>query len=217
MTHQGTSAASVFDAAKAIVESLHGLDPKQQEQAIRFASESIGVRAPSSQRREDKASTPEVPHTADTTHSTDIKQFTNAKSPKSDQQFAAVAAYFYRFEAPESDRKDAIDMDDLKDAARLVANRRVPGVSVLNNAKNAGYLDSAGRGKFKINTVGENLVAMTLPGNGADDSGARRRRKKKANKKVTPAKKKAHKKKTKKKVRKKNAVRKRTTRRKRTK
>ena len=33
----------------------------------------------------------------------------------------------------------------------------------LTNAKNAGYLDAAGSGKFKLSTVGENLVAITLP------------------------------------------------------
>ena len=32
----------------------------------------------------------------------DIRQFTAAKAPKSDQQFAVVVAYFYRFEAPEA-------------------------------------------------------------------------------------------------------------------
>ncbi|WP_425905918.1 hypothetical protein [Nitrobacter sp. TKz-YC02] len=37
----------------------------------------------------------------------------------------------------------------------------------LTNAKNAGYLDSAGSGKFKLSSVGENLVAITLPGDGA--------------------------------------------------
>jgi hypothetical protein len=38
----------------------------------------------------------------------------------------------------------------------------------LNNAKGLGYLDSPERGQFTINTVGENLVAMTLPGGVAE-------------------------------------------------
>jgi hypothetical protein len=37
----------------------------------------------------------------------------------------------------------------------------------LTNAKNAGYLDAVGNGKFKLSSVGENLVAITLP----NDSG----------------------------------------------
>lgn len=102
---------------------------------------------------------------------TDIKQFTASKAPKSDQQFAAVVAYFYRFVASEAERKDAITAEDLKDAARKVGRKR-PHRVTLNNAKNAGYLDAAERGNFKINTVGENLVAVTLPGNGGESGGS---------------------------------------------
>jgi hypothetical protein len=101
-------------------------------------------------------------------HSTDIKQFTAVKAPKSDQQFAAVAAYFYRFEASESARRDAIDANTLKEAARLAGRRQAKNWSfTLTNAKNSGYLDSAGAGQYRINSVGENLVAIALPG---DDS-----------------------------------------------
>ena len=55
----------------------------------------------------------------------------------------------------------------MKDAARLV-KRTQPRqwIMTLNNARNAGYLDSAGNGKFKLSSVGENLVAITLPSNG---------------------------------------------------
>ena len=44
----------------------------------------------------------------------------------------------------------------------VVAN---PG-KTLNNAKSLGYLDSSSPGEFTINSVGENLIAMTLPGGG---------------------------------------------------
>ena len=53
----------------------------------------------------------------------------------------------------------------------------------LTNAKNAGYLDAAGNGKFKLSSVGENLVAITLPGNGT--AGASRRSTKKSIRKST--------------------------------
>jgi hypothetical protein len=54
----------------------------------------------------------------------------------------------------------------------------------LTNAKNAGYLDSAGHGAYKINTVGENLVAVTLPGEGSErDAKSRAAKKKKPSKK----------------------------------
>jgi hypothetical protein len=61
----------------------------------------------------------------------------------------------------------------------------------LNNAKNVGLLDGGSEaGKFAVNTVGENLVAMTLPSQ--SDSSAKGKKTKKPKK---PAKKTARKKK----------------------
>jgi hypothetical protein len=99
----------------------------------------------------------------------DIKSFVDSKRPKSDVQFAAVVAYYYRFEAPVESRKDSVDAQALQEAARLAGRRRPPKpLATLNNAKNLGYLDSSERGQFRINSVGENLVAMTLPGGQAE-------------------------------------------------
>jgi len=94
------------------------------------------------------------------------------KAPKSDQQFTAVVAYFYQFEAKPAERKDAIDADVMKEAARLAGRAQVARWNMtLTNAKNAGYLDAAGNGKFKLSSVGENLVAITLPGDGGPGRG----------------------------------------------
>ncbi len=163
-----------FDAAKAIVDALTGLDPEQQERAIRFAGESVGLQtpgpkpaaaiAPATHLTADQGEAAFAPH-----RHMDIKEFTGSKAPKSDQQFAAVVAYYYRFEAPIEKRKDAINAEDLNTAARLVGRKRPANASyTLANAKNAGYLDAAGKGTFQINSVGENLVAITLPGNATE-------------------------------------------------
>ena len=99
----------------------------------------------------------------------DIKFFVDEKKPKSDIQFAAVVAYFYSFEAPQTNRKETITADELQEAARLAGWKRFDRPAVpLNNAINQGYLDRAGRGEFWLNAVGENLVAMALPGTGGD-------------------------------------------------
>lgn len=168
MSQQQTE-TSVFDAAKKIVEALKGLDKPSQALAIRFASESLGLSGIAPQPSAVPGPSPiSQPEFRGATHSTDIKQFTAAKAPQSDQQFAAVAAYFYRFEASESARKDTIDANTLKEAARLAGRRQAKNWAfTLTNAKNAGYLDSAGSGQYRINSVGENLVAIALPG---DDS-----------------------------------------------
>lgn len=194
-SNQPEASTSHFDAAKAIVDALSKLDKPSQALAMRFAAETLGLQlmsqsqqppAPASQL---PALTP--PGGGGATHSTDIKQFTMARAPKTDQQFAAVVAYFYRFEAPESERKETIDKDTLKEAIRLVGGRHQPRdpFATLNNAKNSGYLDSVGSGQFRINAVGENLVAMALPGNDTENSTRRRvpRKTKSANKKATKA------------------------------
>jgi len=190
-TQQANGKTSHFDAAKAIVETLKGLDKTAQALAMRFAAETLGLQSASATQTPAAAlvpgSTPALPPgSGGATHSTDIKQFTAVKAPKSDQQFAAVVAYFYRFEAPEAQRKDTIDADSLLEAARL-AGRKRPGNPrfTLNNAKNAGYLDVATTGKYRINSVGENLVAMALPGTGSESAPARSAGKKKIVKKKT--------------------------------
>lgn len=182
---QGQGKTTHFDAAKIIVETLQALDKTSQALAMRFAAETLGLQStPLTQPHatpNTAGSTPaSLPSDSGAPHSKDIKQFTAAKAPKSDQQFAAVVAYFYRFEAPEAQRRDTIDADSLLEAARL-AGRKRPGNPrfTLNNAKNAGYLDAAATGKYRINSVGENLVAMALPGNGSENTPARSNGKKK--------------------------------------
>lgn len=172
MSEEHPDAAKVFDAAKTIIETLKGLDKTHQERAIRFASEWLDLRSSSQSPASvvpagQPAAAPSAPSSQEThAHAKDIKQFVAEKAPRSDQQFAAVVAYFHKFVAPESLKKEAIGAKDLTDAARL-ADRKRPNkpLATLNNAKNSGYLDTTKPGKFRISTVGENLVAVTLPGN----------------------------------------------------
>ncbi|MGE0479680.1 MAG: hypothetical protein AB7Q17_04315 [Phycisphaerae bacterium] len=180
MSQQNAPGKTVFDVAKVIAEELKHLpDKQQQEQAIRYASDSLGLAAgwqpavspdplrEAGTKNPPQPGNPPVP-------APDIRTFTAEKAPKNDIQFAAVAAYYYRFLAPEQDQKDAINGTDLQDAARK-ADRRRPGnaAQTLRNAKNAGYLDSGGRGQFRINAVGENLVAVTLPGGSSEAPGGK--------------------------------------------
>jgi hypothetical protein len=118
----------------------------------------------------------------------------NGKSPKSDVQFATTVAYFYRFEAPPEQRRNEIDAAILQDACRLAGRDRFTNPRMtLNNAKNLGLLDSGSEaGKFTVNTVGENLVAMALPtqpDNSARSAKPRKPRKKPTGRKPTRKKK----------------------------
>ena len=165
-----TTTLSDFDVAKQVADQLTALDKDRQKRVLRWVAESLGLevgppRDGGGESARTPALTPPGTPTPSLSRSSDIKSFVESKSPKSDVQFAAVVAYYYRFEAPTADRKDTITADNLSDAARLASRRRPPNPGMtLTNAKNQGYLDSAERGQFRINSVGENLVAMTLPG-----------------------------------------------------
>lgn len=168
--------ADDFDIGKAIFDQLKDLPAERQQRVLRWVAEGLGVApgalalAPPPQPA-GGSHPPQVPPVSPpASPATDIKTFIAAKTPKSDMQFAAAVAYFYRFDAPPAERRDSIDGTALQEAARLAGRRRLSNPRVtLNNAKAAGYLDSSTRGEFTINSVGENLVAMTLPG-GADSS-----------------------------------------------
>ncbi len=160
-----------LDAAQKIVAELTGMKPEHQRLALKFSMETLGLQVPSTSAPELApavlAPQPPAATVSAAPHAKDIRSFTAMKSPKSDQQFTAVVAYFYQFEATPDKRKDLIDADVMKEAARLAGRPQVARWNMtLTNAKNAGYLDAAGNGKFKLSSVGENLVAITLPGDG---------------------------------------------------
>lgn len=95
----------------------------------------------------------------------DIRSFVAQKAPKTDLQLIPVVGYFYRFLAGGDEHKDSISAEDVKDACRK-AGRAIPkrAAQTLVDACAAGYMDRAERGRYAVNTVGENLVATVLPG-----------------------------------------------------
>ncbi len=173
---------SAFMAAEEIKGILDGREKAEQERILRWVNESLGLsglhEAASIQTPSAPASAEALPQTPTGPHGLaspasarpkDMKLFVAEKKPKSDLQFAAVVAYFHRFEAPEPSRKETISAQDLQEAARLSGWSRFRNPSVtLTNAVRQGYIDRAGRGELKLNAVGENLVAMALPGAGSD-------------------------------------------------
>ena len=172
------STKGIFDGAGEIAKVLENWSKDDQQRILRLVVEGLGLRDTSAEmlealeRGNKAASRGSAPRPA-----MDIRSFVDQKQPKSDVQFATVTAYYHRFEADESKRKDTITADDLQEAARLAQHDRFKEPYVpLQNAAIQGYLDRAGRGEFRINAVGENLVAMALPGgkeNGPDVSSRR--------------------------------------------
>jgi len=181
-----------YDAIRIVVETLDPFSADQQQRLLRWAQEKLGL-APTipGNPAAHQATSPLLPralHTPAHGTTTDIRTFMAAKSPKSDNQFAAAVAYYYKFEAPESQRKDTINKDDLVEACRMVQRKR-PGspAQVLVNTLAQGLLDKSERGQYRINSVGENLVAMVLPSQDGG-GGAKRPAKKAAKTKAKKAK-----------------------------
>lgn len=178
-----------LEAVRTLVTTLEKFDKNEQERIIRWAREKLGLvvtqvhsAAPPQLTKQ------QIPQTFQG-QAKDLKSFVNEKNPSSDMQFAVTVAYYYKFEAPENERKDSINSDILQDAARLSSRTRLknPGQTLINASFN-GMLDKAEeKGAYKINTVGENLVAMTLPQNSTTKKvqSSRKSTKKKTSSKTT--------------------------------
>lgn len=166
------SGKSVFQAAEEIQGILAGRDKAEQERILRWVNESLGISttpSPSSAATL-PATSPHAYH-GDEQHSPrariDVKTFYNSKKPKSENQVAAVLAYYLRFEAPKDERKETVTATMLDDASRKARGGVFKNaLKTLDNSARLGYFDRPARGEYKLNSVGENLVAMALPDKG---------------------------------------------------
>jgi hypothetical protein len=95
---------------------------------------------------------------------TDIRSFRNEKKPRSAKEMACVVAFYLKELAPDGERKESIaasDLDKYFKQAQFKLPQRM--AQLLPDAKGSGYFDSAARGEYKLNAVGYNLVAHSLP------------------------------------------------------
>jgi hypothetical protein len=155
-----------LEAVRVVVNALESFQKEDQKRIIRWASEKIGL-SKCQDIVEGNANIPPARNTQDSVVKfADIKTFIAEKSPKGFNHFAAAVAYYHHFKAPESERKESIDYKDILEACRTTDFERPKAPKqTLINAYTAGLFDRVGEGSFKLNSVGENLVAMGLPGN----------------------------------------------------
>lgn len=164
-----------LEAVRTIADALTPFESADQERIIRWAREKVGL-LPALEASPTVSTslppkpavvtglTPIIEATGKKGHT--IKSFIEEKDPKNDRQLAAVVAYYHAFEAPEEQRKNSITSQDIIEACRLAQKHRPKKSSqTLINAAHSGLLDKAEEtGAYKLNAVGENLVAMALPG-----------------------------------------------------
>jgi len=112
-----------LEAIRTVVKALEPFGPEDRERIIRWASEKLGMATHAAINVPTKPVEPasRIPAPSDptplaATTAKDICSFIATKQPRSDNQLAAVVAYFYHFEAPEAERKDSIGKEELVDA-----------------------------------------------------------------------------------------------------
>lgn len=93
-----------------------------------------------------------------------ISELVEEKKPRSAIEMAVLVAYYLSHKAPKGERKQTVSTDDLTTYFKI-ADFKLPKSPqyTLPNTKNAGYLNSAGGGEYKLNPVGYNLVVHSMP------------------------------------------------------
>jgi hypothetical protein len=117
-----------------------------------------------------------------------IKQFKEEKRPRSANEMAALVAYYLGNVVPSEQRKATVNIKDIETHFKIAGFPLPRQLRVmLPNAKNAGYFDLVGDGEYKLNAVGHNLVAHSMPRGGGTRSAKPSRRTKKSAAKGTRA------------------------------
>lgn len=174
-----TNTRTLGQAIDAMVEALRGLDEGQKTIAMKTVAEALGIRT----------DTPPKPFGGDAElsreHSTtsspaatmapgifppaaaDIRSLKNLKKPGTAQEMACVVAFYLQSLAPEEERKATVSGNDLDKYFRQ-ADFPLPTRmgQLLLDSRAAGYFEPAARGTYRLNPVGYNLVAHTLPRTG---------------------------------------------------
>lgn len=152
-----------------IVAALSALDDKARPTAVAAACAHLGIDASLVSPSESAGVQPPItpPPAATTHHQRDIRSLKDEIQPENAKEMACVVAYYMQQHAPTADRKDVVTADDMVKyfkQAHFPLPKRV--AQLLVDARHSGYFDLAERGAYRLNAVGYNLVAHTLPRQG---------------------------------------------------
>ena len=151
-----------------VVAALEPLDEAARMTAVRAACEHLEIAMPSNHSADTTAEIHSAPENVNpnlrVVPAADIRTLRTQKNPKSDIEMACIVAYYLESLATPDEQKPSIGKADVDKYFKQAGNK-LPKRSdmLLVNAKAAGYFDSSGRGKYKLNPVGHNLVVHTLP------------------------------------------------------
>ena len=176
------------EAVNLIERALDSLEPEAMAQVMFYLRGRLGATAtaiPASTTARE-----EHPDVDEKRQMLDIRSLKEEKSARTAVEMAVLVAYYLQDEAPESERKDSIGAADLRKYFKQ-AKHPLPSSlgNTLTSAKNAGYLEPVSHGQYRLNAVGYNLIAHSMPAAKASKKPARRRTTKKTAAKKSGAKK----------------------------
>jgi hypothetical protein len=175
--------ATELQAIKTIQETLEPLKPEVRARVMDYVFKVLGIEPLQAPLAWPSATPPALPGATTPPPggpgqpAQDILSLKEEKKPTTATQMIAVVAYYLAHGS--SPRQDYITADDVE--KYFIQGRfPMPGSKsqALVNTKNAGYLDAIDTGRYKLNSVGYNLVAHKMPRNGSTSapSGGKTRR-----------------------------------------
>jgi hypothetical protein len=182
-------------AISTIVDALRPLSEKERQRVLEYVAGRFGIpllEETASLPHSYPGTTAPVPQQVPLRIS-DIRSLKEAKAPKSANEMAALVAYYVSELAPADQRSKQINKGDIERYFKT-AGFRLPADAAftLVNAKNAGYLDTAGAGQYTLNPVGYNLVVHRMGADRDDQkrAGTAKKSSRRASKKATARRKK---------------------------
>lgn len=164
-----TKSKSLGQAIDEVIAALEGLDAQTRVTAVKAACEHLKIEgfANAAGKQDQRGSSGSGGGVNDAPPSSgilDIKTLKNEKQPGTAIEMACIVGYYLQNVAQGDERKAAIKGEDVDKYFRQ-AGYPLPKAKgqLLVDAKSSGYFDSAGVGAYKLNAVGYNLVAHSLP------------------------------------------------------
>jgi hypothetical protein len=159
-----------FDAVKSLVGALENFSDEERKRIIRWACEKLGTKYEEKSTLVSNVIAPVIPEKQESflqnpNKTVDIRSLRTEKSPKSGIQMAVLVAYYLKEYAPLNEKQDYVTDDDITKYFTQASFPLPRGKArfTLTNAKNAGYLEAIGNGQYKLNPVGFNLAAYSMP------------------------------------------------------
>jgi len=172
-------------AIRAVLAALEPLNADARERVIGFVFHRLGVSwsgtplsTPQTRTRAEPPTSISPVGRGSELRAGDIRSLREQKRPRSAIEMTALVAYYLENMAPPGERKGEFSGTDLVRYFKQAAFP-LPKSShmTLVHTKNAGYIDGAGRGLYRLNPVGHNLVAHALPRQGEAEKPAKARKK----------------------------------------